>query len=137
MGLALVRHGGGTDLVLFKRLFHLLEVSQQTQVGGKLHAALANAGKGVQDEGIHLAAVGLAGHGDDRFGRKAHLLGDGSIHGADLIGIALEQLHKGSLRAGGTLDTAQLQNSKTVVDLLQVHHSSLAHRVARLPTVVG
>ena len=121
-GVALVRHGGGTDLVLFKRLFHLLEVSQQTQVGGKLHAALANAGKGVQDEGIHLAAVGLAGHRNDGLGVKAHLLGDGSIHGADLIGIALEQLHKRSLRAGGTLDTAQLQNSKTVVDLLQVHH---------------
>ena len=42
-GVALVRHGGGTNLVLLKRFFHLLEVSQQAQVGGKLHAALGNA----------------------------------------------------------------------------------------------
>jgi len=133
-GVALVGHGGGTDLVLLKRLFHLLEVGQQAQVGGELHAALADAGQCVEDEGVHLAAVGLAGHRDDGLAVEAHLLGDGSIHGADLVGVALEQLHKGSLGAGGTLDATQLQGSQTVVDLAEVHHqlvgpqgSALAH----------
>ena len=133
-GVALVGHSGGTDLVLLKGLLHLLEVCQQAQVGGKLHAALANTGQCVQDKSIHLAAVGLAGHRYNGLGVKAHLLCNGSIHGTDLVGIALEQFHKGSLRTGGALDTAQLQGSQTMVDLSQIHHqlvgpqgSALAH----------
>ena len=121
-GVALVGHGGRTDLILLKGLLHLLEVGQQTQVGGKLHAALGNTGQRVEDECIHLAAVGLARDRDDGLAVKTHLLGDGGIHGADLVGVALEQLHKGSLGAGGALDAAQLQGSQPVVDLVEVHH---------------
>ena len=133
-GVALVGHRRGTDLVLLKGLLHLLEVCQQAQVGGKLHAALTNPCQCVQDKGIHLAAVGLARHRHNGLGVKAHLLCNGSIHSADLVGIALEQLHKGGLRAGGALDTAQLQGCQTMVDLSQIHHqlvgpqgSALAH----------
>ena len=145
-GVALVGHGGRADLVLLKGLFHLLEVGQQAQVGGKLHAALADAGQCVEHKGVHLAAGGLAGHRDDGLGVKAHLPGNGSVHRADLVGIALEQLHEGSLGAGGTLDAAQLQSSQTVVDLLQVHHQlvgpqggTLAHGggLGRLAVGVG
>ena len=39
----------------------MVEVGQQAQVGGELHAALANAGQCIQDEGVHLAAVGIVG----------------------------------------------------------------------------
>ena len=121
-GVALVGHGGRTDLVFLKGLFHLLEVGQQAQVGGKLHAALGDAGQGVEDESVHLAAVGLARHRDDGLGVEAHLPGDGGVHGADLVRIPLEQLHKAGLSAGGALDAPQLEGGQPVLDLAQVHH---------------
>ena len=37
---ALVRHGGGADLVLLKRLFHFLQVLQQTRGRSRICAAL-------------------------------------------------------------------------------------------------
>ena len=143
-GVALIGHGRGTDLVLLKGFLHLLEVCQQAQVGGKLHAALTNTCQRVQDKGIHLAAVSLAGHRHNGLGVKTHLLCNGSIHGADLVGIALEQLHKGSLRTGGALDTAQLQGCQAMVDLGQIHHqlvgpqgSALAHSGGLCGLAVG
>ncbi len=127
-----------------KGLFHLLEVGQQTQIGGKLHAALGNTGQCIEDEGIHLAAVGLAGNRNDGFRVKAHLLGNGGIHGADLVCVALEQLHEGSLGAGGALDAPQLQGCQTVVDLGKIHHqlvgpqgSALAHSGGLCGLAVG
>ena len=143
-GVALVRHGGGTDLVLLKGLFHLLEVGQQTDIGGHLHGALGNAGQGAQHLIIHLAAVGLAADGHHLV--KAHLGGDVRLHGLDLLLVALKQLHKAGLGAGGALGAAQGQMGNAGVQLLQVHvelvhpqGGALAHggQLGRLAVGVG
>ena len=118
-GVALVRHGGRTDLVLFKRLLHLLKVGQQADVGGHLHGALGKTGNGGKHIVVHLAAVGLAADGHNLV--KAHLGAHIGFHCLDLGRIAVEQLHKAGLGAGGTLNAAQGQLADLVVNLLQVH----------------
>ena len=118
-GIALVGHGGRTDLVLFKGFLHLLEVGQQTDVGGHLHGTLAKPRHGRQHIVVHLAAVGLAA--DRHHLGEAHLRADIGFHGLDLGGIAVEQLHEAGLGAGGALDAAQRQLTDLMVDLFQVH----------------
>ena len=118
-GVALVGHSGGTDLVLLKRLLHLLEVRQQADVRRHLHGGLADACHGGQHIVVHLAAVGLAADRHDL--GKVHLGADVGLDGLDLGGVAVEQLHKAGLGAGGALNAAQCQLGDLVVKLLQIH----------------
>ena len=118
-GVALVGHGGGADLVLFKGLLHLLQVAEQPHVGGKLAGGLSDAGQGGHHVVVHLPGIGLAAHRDH--GVKAHLTGYLPLQLLDLLVIPLEQLQEGCLGTGGPLGAQQLQGGDAVLHLLQIH----------------
>ncbi len=132
-GITLIRHGGGTDLALGKRLLYLLKGLQQPQVIGKLIGALGKAGKHTEEIRIHLAGVGLPG---DRYtAGKAHILRDQLFHAVDLRLVPIEQLHKAGLCTGGTLGPKQAQVIKLELEIFHIHDQllqpqsgTLAHR---------
>ena len=117
-GVALVGHGGGTDLVLLKGLLHLLQVAEQPQVGGELAGGLGDAGQGGNHLIVHLPGVGLAGHGGG--GLKAHLSGDLLVQLTALGVVAVEELQEGGLSAGGALAAQQLQVGDAVLHVGKV-----------------
>ena len=117
-GISLIGHGGGTDLALFKRLLHLLQVLQQADVIGHLGGACRDAGEHIQHSGVYLSGVGLAGY--RIAGGKAHLLRDHGIQSVHLIHVAVKQLQEGCLSSGGSLGTQKLHGGNHIVQILQI-----------------
>ena len=73
-GIALIGHGGGTDLVFLERLFHFLEVLENPQIVGELRRRTGRRrSRRGQHRRVHFAGVGLSRNGNHPV--KAHLLG--------------------------------------------------------------
>ena len=143
-GIALIGHSRRTDLMLFKRLFHLLEVLQNTHIIGKLHGALCNSRQGAQYKIVNLPAVGLAGN--RYYLLKTQLLRNGFLHSLDFGGIPVKQFHKTGLGSGSTLAAPECQILQTVlhfqiihVELVDPQSCALAHcgQLGRLQMGVG
>ena len=130
-GIALVGHGGGTDLVFLKGLLHLLQVAEQAQIGGELAGRLGNAGEGGQHRIVHLAGIGLTRNG--HHGVEAHLGGDLPLQRPAFLMVSLEQLQEGCLSAGGALAAQQLQRGDAVLHLLQIHQQLVHPEGGPLP----
>jgi hypothetical protein len=81
-GVALVGHGGGSNLVLLERLLELLEVGEETNVGGDFVGSGAERGEGAEDVNVDLARVGLSSEGVGL--GEARELGDESVKLLDL-----------------------------------------------------
>jgi len=118
-GVALVGHGGGTDLLLLKRFFYFFHVRQQTQVSGELAGGLGDASQGVEHQHVHLTGIGLAGHGHAAV--EAHLRSDLPFQLLDFLMVALKQLQERGLGAGGALAAQQLQVVDAVLHLVEIH----------------
>lgn len=74
---ALVGHSRGSNLVLLEWLLKLLEVGQETDVGGDLVSSSAERCEGAENVNVDLARVGLSG---DRVGLgEARELGHESV----------------------------------------------------------
>ena len=120
---ALIRHGGGTDLVLLKRLFHFLQVLQKTDVVREFCGALRDAAQNVQHLAVKLTRVGLAG--DGKAALIAHFLGDFRV---DLCGhfiVAVEKLKETCLCARGALGAEQLRFAELILHVFKVHQKLL------------
>ena len=122
-GVALVGHGGGTDLVLLKRLLNLTVVLEKADVIGHAVKALGDGGEDIQNTAVHLAGVGLATDAAAAF--KAERCAELAVELRDLLLIALEQLHKACLGAGGAPGAAELHGADDKVQLLQVKEQVL------------
>ena len=81
-GVALVGHRGGADLVGFEGLFDFFAVGEDAEIGRGFVAARGDAGEGVEDLGVDLARVGLAGDGVGA--GEAHLFGDALLRAGGL-----------------------------------------------------
>ncbi len=62
-GIALIRHGGGADLLFFKRFLDFPAVGEEADVGGEFGGAFADAGEDGKDLRIEFAGIGLSGDG--------------------------------------------------------------------------
>ena len=120
---ALVRHRGGTDLILLERLLDLLEVLQQADVVRELRRALRDAAQHVQHLAVELSRVGLAGYGKARL--VAQLLGDLAVDLRGELVVAVKELEEARLRAGRALRAEQLRLADLVLDVLEVHQELL------------
>ena len=103
----------------FEGLFDLLEVLEQAQVGCKLTGRLCDTGQRSEYLSVNLTGVGLTGNRNNT--SKAEVVSDHLLHLLDLLIIAVEQFHKGSLRTGGALRAQHAQILDTIVDLVEVH----------------
>ena len=136
-GVALVGHGGGADLVLFKGLLHLLQVAEQAHVGGKLAGGLGNAGQG----GQHACSPSSGNRSGRRPGRTASKPISRAIFRSSSLTFSWSPSNssrKAGLGAGGALGAQQLQGGQMRCSTSSRSiSSSFIHRVARLPTVTS
>ena len=128
--IALVSHSGRADLVLFKRLFNLLEGLEYSYIVGKFHSRLSYAREYRANVVIHLARVGLARNG--YYCVKAHLLSYQLFKLLYLIGIALKKLHEGSLSTGSALRAEQFQLRDLEIEVLEVGEQFVAPKCSAL-----
>jgi hypothetical protein len=89
--IALVGHRARANLVLLKRLFHLLLAGKVTDVAGNALDGCAESGHGVGDTEIDLAGVGLGG--DAVAGWEVRLLAENLVELIDLHSVAVEDFH--------------------------------------------
>lgn len=104
---SLVGHGGRTNLGLLKRLLNLLQVGQQTDVGGELVGGGSQRSQRTQDINVNLSGVSLASDRVDVLETKQvdHSL----VQLLDLVVVTVEKGQERALGTGGTLDTTQTQ----------------------------
>jgi hypothetical protein len=62
-GVALVSHGGRSDLVLLEGLLNLLEVGKETDIGGDLVSGGTEGSERTENVDVDLAGVGLTSDG--------------------------------------------------------------------------
>lgn len=117
-GVTLVGHGRRADLVLLEGLLDLLEVGEETDVGGHLVDGRAERGEGREDVGVNLARVGLASNGVGV--GEAEELGDALVEGLDLLVVAVKELEERALGAGGALDAAEAEVVARALEVAQV-----------------
>ena len=122
-GVALIGHGRGADLILFKGFFHLPVVLQQPDVVGHAIAALGDGGQHIEDAAVQLPGIGLAADGKALV--KAEVGGDHPVHLVDFGGVAVKKLHKAGLGAGGTPAAQEAHIVDDKVQLFQVRHQVL------------
>jgi hypothetical protein len=116
-GVALVGHGGRTDLVSLERLLDLLEHGKMPDVATNALNSAAERAESVQDIDVDLAGVSL---GSADLGLvEAGLLGDKLIELLDKSVVALEDGEERALGTGRALDTTELAE-KVVADALKV-----------------
>ena len=132
-GVALVCHGGGPDLLLFKGLLDLLAVGQQADVVGEFVGALPDLGQNGERPAVHLAGVGLPRHRHRAV--KAHLPTHHVVQLLHLVIVAVKQLQKAGLGARGALGSQGpqviqkgLHGLQVVQQILQPQGGPLAHR---------
>lgn len=92
-------------------------------VGGDALGGGAESAHGVGDAEVDLAGVGLGGDGVG--GGEAGLLAEDLVELDDLVGVTVEQLEEGGLRAGGALSAAELKTLADGLDVLEVHYELL------------
>lgn len=117
-GVALVRHGGRADLVLLERLLDLLQVGEQTDVGGHLVDGGTERGKGAEDIGVDLTRVGLASDGVGV--AEARELSDALVESLDLLVVAIEEGEEGALGTGRALDATEAEVVTSTLEVAQV-----------------
>ena len=127
-GIALVRHGGGADLVFLKRLFHLFKRLQDAQIVAEFVGALRKAGQHRQEVGVDLAGVSLPRNRDAPV--KPEVGGDARFEFFHFGFVAVKQFHKAGLCAGGALGAEQFQRVEPVFQLFDVH-DELVHPQGR------
>ena len=141
-GIALIGHGGRADLAVLERLLHLPVVLQQADVVGHAIGALGDTAETVEDPAVHFPGIGLAAHGEAL--RKAEPGGNAAVHLVDLLLVALKQVHKAGLGAGGAPAAQEFQSRQHLIQLLHVTEEVLhpqrgplahRHRLGRL--IVG
>ena len=120
---ALVRHGGGTDLPLLKGLLDLLHMLQKADVVRELGRALRDPAQNRQNLAVELSGIRLAGNG--KAGGIPHLLRNLAVERLYALIIAVKQLQKAGLRAGGPLRAEQLCLAELVFNVLEVHQKIL------------
>jgi len=98
-------------------------VRQESDVVRELGRGLGDAGECREKSVVRLARVGLAG--DAVHQRKPHLLRDQTVQPFHARVVAVEQVEKGSLRAGGPADSAEAERRETELDLLEVQEEVL------------
>ena len=117
--IALVRHGAGADLALFKRLLNFLEVLEQANVIGEFMRALRDGAQHAEHTEIIFAGICLRGH--RVAGVIAHLFRDQLIELLDFVRIAVKQLHEARLGAGRPFAAQQLLVFEQPAQLLIIH----------------
>ena len=122
-GVALVGHGRAADLILLKGLFLNLEVTEQTQVHGKLVGRGADAGQGL--DGLHVELTGIGLTGNCKNLGKSKLCSDKLIHLAHLIVVSLKEFDKGGLGADRTLGAPRLDLRFQVLKVVEIHEKIL------------
>ena len=116
-GIALVCHGGRSDLGLFKGLFHFLQVLQDTDVSGHLHGGRGRDRQRVHDNGVQKTGIGLSG--DSKAPVKAHFLCQHGIEAVDLVEISVKQLKEGGLGACRSLAAEKSEACRGMLDFRQ------------------
>ena len=116
---AFVRHGGRPDLTLFKRLFHFLAVSQNSDVGRDFVTRLRQSGQDGENLRVQLARRRLTGYGV-RF-VESHLFADASVQLADFFVIPLKDVKETCLRAGRAFGAAGFDGRQAVFEVFQIH----------------
>ena len=94
-GIALVGHGGRTNLMLLKRLLHLFQMLQQADIVGKLVGALGNTCQYGNHAAVDLSGVGLARYGVAA--GKAHLFRNPLIQSAAFLMISVKKFQEAGL----------------------------------------
>ena len=122
-GIALISHRRGTDLVLLKRLLHLLEMLKQADIVGEFRGALGDPTQNGQDLAVQLTGIRLTGNG--KAGRIAHLLCNLPIQLTHLFIITIKQLQEACLRSRRSLGAKQLGLGKLIFHVFQVHQQIL------------
>jgi len=117
-GVTLVSHCGASDLILLERLLDLLQVGQETDIGGNLVDGGTERGHGHQDIDINLARVGLASDGVVLL--ESGKLGNALIQILNLLVIALKESQEGTLGTGGAFDTAETEVFASAGQVAQV-----------------
>mmetsp|Transcript_28981 Transcript_28981/g.61717 ORF Transcript_28981/g.61717 Transcript_28981/m.61717 type:complete len:331 (-) Transcript_28981:270-1262(-) len=132
-GIALVRHGRTSNLILGERFLHLLQIREQSNVAAHFVRRLRNAAQQAQHVVIDLARVSLSANGNTLV--EPHLTANLLIQRLDLIVIAIEQFQKRGLRPRRALDTPhgqilQLVRHPLVIQqqILHPERAPLAHR---------
>ena len=117
-GIALIGHGGRTDLPFLKGLLHLLQVLQQPDVIAHLVGGSPNARKHIGHPGVHLSGIRLAGHRETLL--KAHLLRNHGIDPIHLLLVPVKKFQEGGLGACGPFGSQKFHTSQAVVQIFQI-----------------
>ena len=121
--IALIGHGRGTDLVLFKRLFHLTVVLQKPDVIRHPIAALSNRGQDIQDPAVQLPGIGLTA--DAEALAESKVRADFPVHFVDLPGVAAKKLQEAGLGAGGAPAAEEFHSFQHKIQLVQIRKEIL------------
>ena len=122
-GVALVGHGGRTDLAVLEGFFKLPVVLQEADVLCHAVTTLGNGTQGVQDAGIGLAGIGLAT--DRETGLKPEFRSQQLIHTVDLLPVAVKEIQKARFGSGGTAAAEETETVQNKVQLLQIGNQVL------------
>jgi hypothetical protein len=116
---ALVGHGGGSDLLRFEGLFELPVVLEKAQIRADLVGRLREPRERPHDEVVLLARVGLSGDDlpllETRPPRESH------VELLDFPGIASEEKEERGLGTGRSLGSQEAQLAAGPTDRLEVH----------------
>ena len=141
-GVALVGHGRGADLVLFKGFLYLAVMLEQADIVSHTVAALSNGRQAVQNAAVYLAGVSLTA--DIKALLKAKIGGNHAVHFIDLSRVALEQFHEAGLRTGSAaaaqefdVFNGEVDFTKVAQEILHPQRGALAHRHQLCGLVVG
>ena len=119
-GVALVRHGGRSDLLFFQRLLDLAQVLQQAHVVRELRRRLGEARQRRGDLRVDLARVRLPAHRIRAL--DADLLRDELLEAVDFRFVAFEQTEERGLRPRGALDAEERELGYAELDLAKIEH---------------
>ena len=122
-GVALVSHGTRSNLSLCEWLLDFLQVGQETDVTAHLVRRLSDTRKDTEDIEIDLSRVCLSRNRNGLL--EAHELANALVEGLDLLVITVEQLQKGCLGTGRSLDATHGQVLNFSLNPLEVKHEIL------------
>ena len=115
---------------------------QKPDIVGHAVGALSHGAETVQHPAVHLPGIGLAADGEAL--RKAEFSGNAAVHLVDLLLVAVKQLHKAGLGAGGAPAAQEFHSRQQVIQLLQIgqevlhpQRGPLAHRDGLGGLIVG
>ena len=113
-----VRHSTRANLVLFKRLFHLFQVAQETDVRGDLERRRSKGRQRRKHVDIDLARVGLARHrhGIGEFEQLCYAL----VQSLDLVVVTIKKLQEAGLRTCGALDATEAKVVACTAQVTQI-----------------